>query len=146
MTLDENIFIYQEQKLALLATTNLIKKQLIATQTDQSIALMDRWATFCNSNEEFKEQEKTDMKAQSKGLQYVIDHYFTNEDMHNVILTKDLFLKCIKNGKIFPEFFNTYRKPLPVMTSFTLLPEAMEEILAKNIGSFLQLHPKQDDY
>lgn len=137
MTIHEKITSYQKNRLALKQEANQIKKELHTYFTDQTIPLIERWETFVNTDEDFKEHKTSFISASSDGLKYVIKYYFNDEGRGKHIFTKDFLEECAYDGKFFPELFANYEKPLPITEALKLLQQALEEILSKNLGSFV---------
>lgn len=102
---------------------------------DKSVPLMTRWNFFINAHDRLKGHESYIPDFQSDGMEYVRSQVFENGE-HNrgeVIYLRDIMSRWVEVDHLnFKSFEISYDEE----TCEEKLTEAMEEVLAMNIGSF----------
>lgn len=101
--------------------------------TDQNIPLSERWDFFGKAPEDLSFQNSSIMAAESEGLIYVLDNFFTPRELYGrgqQIDTKSLF------QFVFDDSDLNYDSSKHSEKKIALCKEAMEEILSENCSSF----------
>ena len=136
MTLQEKIQAYNQAKKDLEKQAKDLKSDFEKYLVNKNIPLVERWEFFVNSDEGFKNHKRSIHRANSEGMQYVMDNWFNAPEVYGRgkrIDVADLFGDCVHNGNIYPENFS-YK--MQKEDAQELLEEALEEILNNNLGSF----------
>ena len=136
MTLQEKIQVYNRTKQDLNQQAQVIKKEFEQYIKDKNISLVDRWEFFVNADDGFKNHKSSIYRANSEGMQHVMDNWFDAPEVYGrgkKIDVSDIFCDCVHNGNIYPENFD-YK--MPKEDAQELLEEALEEVLEHNLGSF----------
>ena len=110
-----------------------IKEDFVSYITDQNIPLAERWDFFRKAPDELSFQDSSIMDAQSEGLRYVLDNWFTIKEIYGrgkEIDTKSLF------QFVFDDADLNYDLTQHSKEKIALCKEAMEEILSENCSSF----------
>ena len=110
-----------------------IKDDFVSYIIDQNIPLAERWDFFRKAPDELSFQDSSIMDAQSEGLRYVLDNWFTIKEIYGrgkEIDTKSLF------QFVFDDADLNYDSTQHSKEKIALCKEAMEEILSENCSSF----------
>lgn len=136
MTLQEKIKAYNQAKKDLEKQAKDLKSDFEKYLINKSIPLVERWEFFVNADDGFKNHKSSIWRANSEGMQYVMDNWFNAPEVYGrgkKIETSEIFGDCVHHGNIYPENFS-YK--MQKEDAQELLEEALEEILNNNLGSF----------
>lgn len=105
--------------------------------SNKSVPLLERWELFSNTDDSLKNNYQWLIQGKRSGLKYVMDHWFNDFGQHGkgkVINISELLEELAYRGEFHPDCFDNN---LPEDEALSLLKETLEEVLERNLGSFV---------